>query len=166
MAEQQNGAAIPQGGAASPLRASPRHALAEDTQRVWIGFGGRADRAWLRLLRPGFRHCFAAIEDAQGWTVVEPLSGRLLVSRPVLVSGFDLPAFYRRAGLRLVGPFAPGEPHAGLLPGLAPYSCVAVCRAVLGQGAPFAVTPHGLFLALQAKLLDQENVLDKRNLFF
>ena len=165
MVEQEHGAASPRGGAASPLRASPRHVLADDVQRVWIGFGGRADRGWLRLLRPGFRHCFAAIEDAQGWTVVEPLSGRLLVSRPVLVPGFDLPAFYRRAGLRLVGPFRPGAPHAGLLPAFAPYSCVAVCRAVLGQGAPFAITPRGLFLALSKSIAAKEKVLDERNLF-
>lgn len=163
--EQEHGAASPPGGAAPPLRAAHRHALAEGAQRVWIGFGGRADRAWLRLLRPGFRHCFAAIEDAQGWTVVEPLSGRLLVARPVLVPGFDLPGFYRRAGLVVLGPFAPGAPHCGPLPALAPYSCVAVCRAVLGQGAPFAMTPRGLFRALQEKMTTMDKVLDGRNLF-
>jgi hypothetical protein len=163
--EQENTAASPEGGAAVPLRASHRHALAEGVQRVWIGFGGRADRLWLRLLRPGFRHCFAAVEDAQGWTVVEPLSGRLLVARPVLVPGFDLPGFYRRAGLVVLGPFTPGAPHCGVLPALLPYSCVAVCRAVLGQGAPFAVTPHGLFLSLNESLRKAEKILDERNLF-
>jgi hypothetical protein len=158
-------AASPEGGAAAPIRASHRHALADGAQRVWIGFGGRADRLWLRLLRPGFRHCFAAVEDAQGWTVVEPLSGRLLVARPVLVPGFDLPGFYRRAGLTVLGPFTPGRPHCGALPALSPYSCVAVCRALLGQGAPFAVTPRGLFRALEKSLQDAEKILDERNLF-
>lgn len=157
-------AASPEGGAATPIRAAHRHALTEGAQRVWIGFGGRADRLWLRLLRPGFRHCFAAVEDAQGWTVVEPLSGRLLVARPVLMPGFDLPGFYRRAGLVVLGPFAPGAPHCGWLPALSPYSCVAVCRALLGRGAPFAVTPRGLFRALEKSFQRSEKILDERNL--
>jgi hypothetical protein len=152
-------------GEAPVARPSHRHALAEGAQRVWIGFGGRADRLWLRLLRPGFRHCFAAVEDAGGWTVVEPLSGRLLVARPVLVAGFDLPGFYRRAGLTVLGPFMPGAPHCGVVPAFSPYSCVTVCRALLGQGAPFAVTPRGLFRALEKSLHIQEKNLDERNLF-
>ncbi len=162
---RRHGAASPEGGAAPLLRLSHRHALAEGSQRVWIGFGGRADRAWLRLLRPGFRHCFAAVEDAQGWTVVEPLSGRLLVARPGLVPGFDLPGFYRRAGLTVLGPFEPGAPHCGVLPQLSPYSCVAVCRALLGQGAPFAVTPRGLFRALEKKMENGKKSIDEGNLF-
>jgi hypothetical protein len=153
------------GGAASSVRPSHRHALAEGAQRVWIGFGGRADRLWLRLLRPGFRHCFAAVEDAQGWTVVEPLSGRLLVARPVLVPGFDLPGFYRRAGLTVLGPFEPGAPHCGVVPAFSPYSCVAVCRALLGQGTPFAMTPRGLYRALEKKLVIRKINVDDGNLF-
>lgn len=122
-------------------------------QRAWIVFGGRADHLWQRLLRRGFRHCFAALEDARGWTVLDPLTGRLLTARLEVPPGFDLPEFYRRAGLLPVGPFALEEGDLG--PGLrgAPFSCVALCRAVLGPHAPFAMTPHGLFRAL-SKLCD------------
>ncbi|WP_083747404.1 hypothetical protein [Teichococcus deserti] len=147
-----------------PLRIAPRHALAEGVQQVWIGFGGRADRAWLRLLRPGFRHCFAVVEDARGWTVIEPLSGRLLVARPDLVPGFDLPGFYRRAGLTVLGPFQPGPPACGWLPELSPYSCVSLCRALLGEGAPFAVTPHGLYRRLEKYSYDRKKVIDTASL--
>jgi hypothetical protein len=117
-------------------------------QAVWIAFGGEADQPWLRLLRRGFRHCFAAIADETGWTVLEPLSGRLLVARLPVPAEFDLPGFYRRAGLAVVGPFTPGEARGGWLPALAPLTCVALCRAVLGTHAPRAVTPYGLFRAL------------------
>jgi hypothetical protein len=37
------------------------------------------------------------------------------------------------------------------LPPLALFSCVALCRAVLGAGAPFAVTPFGLFHAVRRR---------------
>ena len=80
--------------------------------------------------------------------MLDPLSGRLVVARLDLPRGFDLPDFYRRAGLTVLGPFLPGEPRRSLLPPVVPFSCVALCRAVLGAGAPFAVTPFGLFRAL------------------
>ena len=129
-------------------------AAREAPQRVWIVFGGEADQFWLRPLRRGFRHCFAALQDEAGWTVLEPLSGRLMVMRLAIPAAFDLPGFYCRAGLAVVGPFAPGAPHRTALPGLLPMNCVGFCRAVLGAGAPFAVTPWGLFRRL-AKIADE-----------
>lgn len=133
--------------AAAP-RPGHRRAATEAAQRAYIVFGGGAELPWLRPLRTGFRHCFAALEDAAGWTVLDPLSGRLVVARLDLPAGFDLPGFYRRAGLTVLGPFQPGESRRTLLPPLMPFSCVALCRAVLGSDAPFAVTPFGLFRAL------------------
>ena len=130
-------------------RPAHRRAAEEEPQRVWIVFGGRADQPWLRPLRPGFRHCFAALADASGWTVLDPLSGRLVVARLALPPGFDLPGFYRRAGFAVLGPFRPGAPRRRLLPPLAPFSCVALCRAVLGGAAPFALTPFGLYSKLR-----------------
>jgi hypothetical protein len=128
---------------------SQRRIVAEDGgQLVWIAFGGVADQPWLRLLRPGFRHCFAALSDPAGWTVLEPLSGRLLVARLPARPDFDLPGFYRRAGLHVLGPFEAGAPRRQALPALLPFTCVALCRALLGPGAPFALTPYGLFRAL------------------
>jgi hypothetical protein len=126
-------------------------AAREGAQEVWIAFGGRADQPWLRPLRRGFRHCFAALRDEAGWTVLEPLSGRLLVVRLAAPAGFDLPGFYRRAGLAVLGPFAPGPVRARWLPPLMPFTCVGLCRAVLGAGAPFALTPYGLFRRLAAR---------------
>ncbi len=132
---------------------TPRlRAAREAEQQVWIAFGGQADQFWLRPLRRGFRHCFAALRDEAGWTVLEPLSGRLIVARLAVPASFDLPAFYARAGLAVVGPFAPGPARAGWLPGLLPFTCVGLCRAVLGAGAPRALTPWGLFRRLPQNL--------------
>ncbi|MBX9593525.1 MAG: diiron oxygenase [Roseomonas sp.] len=125
-----------------------------------MAFGGVADQPWLRLLRPGFRHCFAALSDEAGWTVLEPLSGRLMVARLPVAAGFDLPGFYRRAGLRVLGPFLPGEPAASRGPALMPFTCVSLCRALLGPGTPFAVTPFGLFRALGGQVTE---VASRRN---
>ena len=128
-------------------------------QQAFIVFGGQADQPWLRLLRPGFRHCFAALADPAGWTVLDPLTGRLVVARLELPPGFDLPGFYRRAGMIVLGPFIPAEPRARHLPPVAPFSCVALCRAVLGGGAPFALTPFGLFRSLNKIAEYRKNIL-------
>jgi hypothetical protein len=118
-------------------------------QRLFLVFGGSADQWWLRLLAPGFRHCFAAIADDEGWTIIDPLSGRLLVQRLPLSATFDLPAVYERAGLSVLGPLTSAPGRARLLPPFLPFSCVSICRALLGPDAPFALTPASLFRRLQ-----------------
>jgi hypothetical protein len=140
----------------------PNHRRRAGEQRVWVVFAGRADHLWQRCLRPGFRHCFAALEDGEGWLVVDPLSGRLLVTRLDVPSDFDVPGFYRRAGMRAVGPFPLCESALGQGSGFAPMSCVGVCRAVLGPHAPFAITPRGLYRGLVARLENRKKYLTSR----
>jgi hypothetical protein len=133
-------------------RPAHRRAAEQAEQQAYIVFGGEAaDLPWLRPLRRGFRHCFAALQDTAGWLVLDPLCGRLLAARMDLAPGFDLPGFYRRAGFAVLGPFRPMPAGPRWCPNLAPMTCVGVCRAVLGSDAPFALTPWGLFLALSRK---------------
>ena len=61
--------------------------------------------------------------------MLDPLTGRLVVARLGLPPDFDLPAFYRRAGLVVLGPFVPAEPRARLLP---PGRALLLRRAVPG----------------------------------
>ena len=35
---------------------------------------------WLRILKPGFRHCFAALEAERGWLICDPLKGEIALS--------------------------------------------------------------------------------------
>jgi hypothetical protein len=160
-------AAVPgnRGGGAAHGRArggaGHRRVADSQDQAMWIAFGGGADQGWMRLLRPGFRHCFAALRDEFGWTVLDPLSRRLLVTRLEVDAGFDLPGFWRRAGCQVLGPFVPGAPTQGW-PAVLPLSCVSVCRALLGPAAPYAVTPYGLYRGLKKTFPLKENVLDDR----
>ncbi len=129
--------------------------------QVWIAFSGRADLAWQRLLSPGFRHCFAALADHRGWTVVDPLAGRVVVERLEVTPDFDLPAFWRRAGFRVLGPFRPAPPRRRLLALLAPFTCVTVCLRLLGHDNALVLTPRGLYrrLALLLASSDRKKVL-------
>ncbi|WP_337877170.1 hypothetical protein [Elioraea sp.] len=116
---------------------------------IWIAFSGRADLPWLRLLRPGFRHCFAALADTAGWTLVDPLAGRLVVQRLAVAPDFDLPSFWRRAGFRVLGPFTPARPARSLRLPFAPFTCVVACLKLLGLSRPLVLTPFGLYRALR-----------------
>jgi hypothetical protein len=87
--------------------------------------------------------------------VLDPLCGRLVAVRLELPAEFDLPGFYARAGFTVLGPFTPGAPRRAALPPLVPMSCVALCRAVLGAAAPFALTPFGLYRRLRARSANQ-----------
>lgn len=142
----------------------PSHHRAGATQQAWIVFGGGADMGWQRWLRPGFRHCFAALRDEAGWLVLDPLSRCLVVARIEVPAEFDLPAFYRRAGLDPIGPFAVGRPRPSRLPALLPMNCVGLCRAVLGAGTPFALTPAGLHAVLSAHQENRKKSLTLRML--
>lgn len=154
-------AAVPdlRGGGVAHGGAGHRRVAESQSQLLWIAFGGGADQGWMRLLRPDFRHCFAALQDDSGWTVLDPLSRRLLVTRLAVEAEFDLPGFWRRAGCRVLGPFLPAAPARGL-PSAMPFSCVSLCRALIGPAAPFAVTPHGLFQRLKKKFPNKENFLN------
>lgn len=125
-----------------------RRAEREPESAVWVAFSGRADLPWLKLLRPGFRHCFCAVADATGWTLVDPLACRLVVQRLGVEREFDLPAFWRRAGFRVLGPFTPAPAVPSLLPPLAPFNCVTACLRLLGLGWPPVLTPFGLYRRL------------------
>ncbi len=115
---------------------------------IWVAFSGRADLPWLKLLRPGFRHCFCAVADATGWTLVDPLARRLVVQRLKVAREFDLPAFWRRAGFRVLGPFSPAPGGPSLLPPLAPFNCVTACLRLLGLRWRLVLTPFGLYRRL------------------
>lgn len=140
----------------------PSHHRAGSAQQVWIVFGGAAHLGWQRWLRPGFRHCFAALHDDEGWLVVDPLSRCLVVARIDVPAGFDLPAFYRRAGLTPLGPFPAGEAGPTRLPALLPMHCVGICRALLGVQAPFALTPASLHAVLSLSSSDRKKSLTSR----
>jgi hypothetical protein len=97
------------------VTASHRRALAAEgtAQSVWLAFGGVADQPWLRLLRPASATASRRWATRRAGRWLEPLSGRLLVARLPVAAGFDLPGFYRRAGLRVLGPFAAQRPPPG-----------------------------------------------------
>ncbi|MGE4280568.1 MAG: hypothetical protein AB7G62_13350 [Magnetospirillum sp.] len=116
------------------------------TAKALVCFCGADSLWWLRLLRPGFRHCFVAIRQGPFWVVTDPLSHRTIVRLEGLD---DLAAFYRRHHLvvvatRLLDP--PRRPAPWR-----PYTCVEAVKRILGVQAPWVLTPWQLYLHLTKK---------------
>lgn len=120
--------------------------------RALVVFAGRAGVWWLRWLKPGFRHCFAAVDDGTAWLTVDPLLHRLEVRASGFPSGFDLAGEYRRMNL-VVLEIRP--PHVALrCAPLGIFTCVETVKRLLGLRAPWVFTPWQLyrFLAPECEL--------------
>ena len=111
--------------------------------RALVVFSGKADLGWLRLLRPGFRHCFVLLELGGAWVCVNPLAHRTSVEVWSLVPTTDLPGWLRaQAGLTVVETAVRQPPRRPSPLGI--YSCVEAVKRVLGLRARWVLTPGQL----------------------
>jgi len=103
----------------------------------------RTELPWLRLLRPGFRHCFLALRDAGRWIIYEPYSNRTVISVAEAGPDFDLAGFFSKLGCTVV-PTALGPTPPRAAP-WAPYTCVESVKRILGIQRRRVMTPWQLF---------------------
>lgn len=118
--------------------------------RIVVVFSGRADLGWLRLLRPGFRHCFAVIDCAGTWVLVDPLAHRTEVAVLAAAPGWDPAAAFAAAGLTAVATAARPVPRRMALP--EPFTCVAAVKRLVGLRSWRVWTPWQLYRALNGPL--------------
>ncbi|MCW8915041.1 MAG: hypothetical protein OQK24_04215 [Magnetovibrio sp.] len=115
-------------------------------RRAMVAFGGHAEYKSLRLLRPGFRHCFAVIESQGNWVMYNPLSiGTQLDIWPA-GSEETLCLWLEEHDYKVI--MAEVKPLD-----LAPlpwsiFSCVEAVKRVLGVRAPWIMTPWQLYKSL------------------
>ena len=110
---------------------------------VFHGDGGRWFSA---LLRPGFHHCFAAINDGRAWIVVNLTTEGLLVTADI-DAGFDLAGYFRGHGMTVIETEC-GAP--GRAPWLGPFTCVGMVKCMLFLPSA-AVTPYRLYRFLERR---------------
>lgn len=115
------------------------------TQRAWVVFSGQADLPWLRLLRPGFRHCYVLINDGEHWMSIDPLSCHTEVMVHHIAPAFDLPGWLRARNLTVVQ--ADVRPQSRPAP-WSVYSCVEVVKRILGLQDFWVLTPYQLYRRL------------------
>jgi len=125
-------------------RAAP--APAPPVPRAWVVFSGVSELWWLRLLRPGFRHCFVALDDGRHWVVVDPLAPFTDVAVLGVPPGWDVPGWFRDLGMTVVA--APVRRGLTRPAPWGPFTCVEAVKRVLGLHAPFVLTPWQLYRRL------------------
>jgi hypothetical protein len=111
--------------------------------RALVVFVGRADLWWLRLLKPGFRHCFVVLGSPGGWIALDPRSNVTEVSVLPVDCSCDLAAWYRGQGHAVAEarPLAPPRRPAPWRP----YTCVEAVKRVLGVRAAHVLTPWQMY---------------------
>lgn len=110
-------------------------------------FHGQGDGFWPRVCgRPGFRHCFVALNDGRAWIELDPRGDGLRVSAEVAAC-FDLAVHYRALGFTVVSACVAGSRRRYALPWV--FTCVETVKRVLGLQAWWVWTPHQLFRRLE-----------------
>lgn len=112
------------------------------SMKAWIVFSGQADMWWLRLLKPGFRHCSILLNDGEHWIGVDPLSSVMEIAVHKVPAQFDLPHWMRRKGHVVI----PARPRPAAKPApVGVFSCVEAAKRVLGIHNRFILTPWQLY---------------------
>jgi hypothetical protein len=108
-----------------------------------VVFTDQCDVRWLRLLRPGFRHCFAVVRDPAGeWLACDWLKGRLVFRVYGRQRPEELVRRLTERGLRVAEVRVGERRRAGLV---RPLSCVEVAKQAIGLGGLRPLTPYGLW---------------------
>lgn len=111
-----------------------------------VVFSGAVSLAWLRMLRPGFRHCFALLRSKGEWLYYDPMSHYtftgVIGAYPVL----PLLRVFRARGMHalLVRPDRPPR----VAQAWRFYTCVEAVKRVLGLQEPWVLTPWQLYRRL------------------
>ncbi len=128
--------------AASPTAERPRPGTP-----ALVVFTDHTDLPWLRLLRPGFRHCFAVVRANGAWVIVDPLSHYTTLQVVPDLAGWQPRAWFRHHGLTVVSAEVREPPHR--LAPWRPYTCVEAVKRLLGLRLPGVFTPWQLYRVLQ-----------------
>lgn len=136
---------------ASMLRGnSLQHSDARRTthaSRAIVVFEDRQERSIIRLLRPGFRHCFCLVGGDLSWTVCDPLLTRIELVPLLGLEEGELAAHYTCTG-RTVLLGRVSDNRMRQIKWLRPMSCVEVLKRVLNLDARHVFTPYQLYRSL------------------
>lgn len=112
-------------------------------QKAWVVFTGQADMAWLKILKPGFHHCFVVLRDAQRWLTLDPLSNHMEARIYDMPGDFNLPLYLRNQGMLVVETHL-NHSHQKPAP-IMIFTCVETVKRILGLHKRWIITPWQLY---------------------
>jgi len=123
---------------------------------IWIVFTGKTDIAWLKILKPNFRHCYALLHDGRYWVSIDPLASHTDIEvHHQLAAHYDLPGWLEYQGhkvLKIDQTFSCQKSASFPF-----FSCVEVVKRLMGLHHPFIITPWQLYKFLQKQLDNKPN---------
>ena len=123
-----------------------------EEQKAWVMFSGKTELGWLKIFKPGFRHCYVLINDGQCWISVDPLSPHMeVLVHHHIDPAFDLVEWYEDRGQKSVS-----VPINWNLKNPAPimlFTCVEAVKRILGIHKFFIFTPWQLYCHLKLSLI-------------
>lgn len=124
-------------------------ALFDRTQETaLVVFSGATDLTYLKLLKPGFRHCFVILRTPDRWISIDPLAHMTQIGLHTIPNGPDLPLILQEHGLTVLETSLRDAPLATAPPMLC--TCVEMVKRILGIQAWRVMTPWQLYKYLQS----------------
>ena len=108
-----------------------------------IIFSSETDIRWLRILKRGFRHCFACIRTHGQWIFYDPLAHTTCLSVCSGMDSIDLEFWFRQQGFRVMRTKIQPAPQEKLSPAL--FTCVEAVKRILGIRSLLILTPWQLY---------------------
>lgn len=103
---------------------------------------GPSSLGYLKVLKPGYRHCLVATQDGGEWHLMDPLSNVTEITRLGEVHPDEILTAFRAKGLDAVA-VQRRPPLAREMP-FAPFTCVEAVKRVLGLRDRWVITPWQL----------------------
>lgn len=114
-----------------------------DEESLWVVFSDETDLKRLKLLKRGFRHCFAVMKQNGQWILVDPRSNKtdiVLLPHP---AHFNLPRYFADKNMRVLR-VMPLPDRRRVAPCL-PASCVETVKRLVGVHSWRVLTPYQLY---------------------
>lgn len=118
----------------------------DENAQCWVVFSAQADMPWLKVLKPGFRHCSVLVNDGNNWLTIDPLSNYMDVTVHHVPPEFDLPLWMEDRG-HVVVKAKMEKPETPAPWGV--FTCVEAVKRVLGLHKRSIITPWQLYRYLE-----------------
>lgn len=119
------------------------HIYKREQETALVVFSGETDIPWLKVLRPGFRHCFIILKASDRWISIDPLAHMTCIDLHDVSVDDDLGGLLGENGLTVVETHlreADPVPSPPML-----CTCVEMVKRILGIQSARIVTPWQLY---------------------
>jgi len=118
----------------------------QNNATIWIVFSNNTDIRMLRILRHGFRHCFAVMQIDDRWILIDPKSNKTDVNLLPHPATFNFPKYFSQQGMTVMKLPAIQTPQKIMMPFC--FSCVETMKRFIGLHQFWVLTPYQLYKSI------------------